>query len=35
VEELLARPAVARGRKVTSLEMPERHSPADFDAIVL
>jgi len=35
VEELLARPAVARGRKVTSLEMPERHSAADFDAIVL
>ena len=35
VEELLARPAVARGRKVTRLEMPERHSAADFDAIVL
>jgi len=35
VEEFLARPAVARGRKVTSLEMPERHSAADFDAIVL
>lgn len=35
VEELLARPAVARGRKVNSQDMPERHSAADFDGIAL
>jgi len=32
VEDLLARPAVARGRKVNSQDMPERHSAADFDS---
>lgn len=31
VEELLARPAVARGRRVNSAAMPERHGPEDFD----
>ena len=35
VEELLARPAVARGRKVNSQAMPERHSAADFEGIAL
>ncbi|MFC3173776.1 glutathione-dependent disulfide-bond oxidoreductase [Novosphingobium bradum] len=33
VEELLARPAVARGRKVTSQDLPERHGPEDFDSL--
>lgn len=32
IEELLARPAVRRGRKVNSAEMPERHGPEDFAA---
>ena len=32
VDELLARPAVQRGRKVSSADMPERHGPEDFAA---
>lgn len=35
VEELLARPAVARGRKVNSQDLPERHAAADFDGLAL
>jgi GST-like protein len=35
VEELLARPAVARGRKVNSQDMPERHGPEDFEGLAL
>ena len=35
VDELLARPAVQRGRKVTSQDMPERHGPEDFDGVAL
>ena len=33
VDELAARPAVQRGRKVTSAEMPERHAASDFDRL--
>ena len=35
VEELLARPAVRRGRKVNSADLPERHGPEDFEALDL
>jgi len=35
VDELMARPAVARGRVVNSQEMPERHSAADFEGVAL
>lgn len=33
VDELASRPAVQRGRKVTSADMPERHAASDFDAL--
>jgi len=33
VEELLARPALERGRKVNSQVMAERHGPEDFDKL--
>lgn len=33
VDELAARPAVQRGRKVTSADMPERHAASDFDRL--
>ncbi|MBC2668366.1 glutathione-dependent disulfide-bond oxidoreductase [Novosphingobium piscinae] len=33
VEELAARPAVARGRKVNSADLPERHAASDFAAL--
>lgn len=33
-EEILARPAVKRGRRVNSGKLPERHSAADIDAVM-
>ncbi|ANU07578.1 glutathione-dependent disulfide-bond oxidoreductase [Paraurantiacibacter namhicola] len=33
IEAIDARPAVIRGRIVNTKDMPERHSPADFDAV--
>lgn len=33
VEEIMARPAVQRGRIVNTAKMPERHSRADFDKV--
>lgn len=33
IEALDARPGVIRGRLVNSQDMPERHSPADFEAV--
>jgi len=35
VEDLLARPAVQRGRKVNTQDMPERHSAQDFEGVPL
>ncbi|WP_298199721.1 glutathione-dependent disulfide-bond oxidoreductase [Novosphingobium sp.] len=35
VEELAARPAVQRGRKVNSADLPERHAASDFAALGL